>query len=62
VAAARLVAPAGGSAVHQLERQLRDVRAAVTPDPDPETWRSTAELLEKNERVWRDLFGESPDA
>jgi hypothetical protein len=26
--------------------------------PDPEAWRSTAEILEANERAWADLFVE----
>jgi hypothetical protein len=43
----------------ELERRLRDVRAAVTPEPDPEAWRSTAELLAENERVWSDLFADA---
>jgi transposase-like protein len=39
----------------ELEQRLRDVRAAT---PDPEAWRTTAEIIAENERAWGDLFGE----
>lgn len=39
----------------ELEQRLRDVRATALKR-DPEAWRTTAEILEENERVWRDLF------
>jgi transposase-like protein len=40
----------------ELERQLRDARASAPPGP--EAWRSTAELLEANERAWRELVAD----
>jgi hypothetical protein len=40
-----------------LEQRLRDLRGTVRRS-DPEAWRSTAEILEANERAWADLFVE----
>jgi transposase-like protein len=40
----------------ELERQLRDARAS--DPPGAEAWRSTAEILEENERVWRELVAD----
>jgi hypothetical protein len=41
-----------------LERALRDARASARASDDPEAWRTTAEILDENERVWRELFVE----
>jgi transposase-like protein len=45
----------------ELEQRLRDARTAVAPvgSTDPEAWRSTAEILEANERAWADLFADA---
>ena len=45
----------------ELEQELRGARAAARATAkarDPEAWRTTAEILEENERVWRELFTE----
>jgi hypothetical protein len=43
----------------ELEQALRDVRATAQAR-DPEAWRTTAEILEENERAWSGLFDETP--
>jgi transposase-like protein len=40
----------------ELERQLRDARASAPPGPEP--WKSTAQILAENERVWAELVEE----
>jgi transposase-like protein len=41
----------------ELEQALRDMRASALR-AEPEAWRTTAEILEANERAWADVFGE----